>query len=172
MDAEETQESVQQRFERELNARAAFEAMLTATLTVAIAAMPIQFVIGVIAALFDGAALTRLPAIAIGALSLGFAIFLGGFVAALAIGVPLFMALERMKLRRRIHYVLGGVLANAIVYLVLAGEPPSLRSPVEFLYLLPGAAIALLFVRKVGPLWRMAQAAPPASGGGTVVRLH
>lgn len=172
MDAEETQESAQQRFERELNARAAFEAMLTATLIVAIASMPIQFVVAVISAAFDGAALARLPAIAIAALSLGFAIFLGGFIAALAIGVPLFMTLERMKLRKRIHYVMGGVLANAIVYAVLAGGPPSLRSPGEFLYLLPGAAIALLFVRKVGPLWRMAQAAPPASGGGTVIRLH
>lgn len=162
----------QEIFERELSARFAFETMLSATLVTAAAAIPVSFVLGLAAAVRDGVALSRLGMIALDALSLGFVIFLGGFVGAVVFGVPFFLVLERLKRRTGAHYVLAGILVNAIAFVILVGRAPLLQNPFEYLYLLPGGVIALLFLRRIGPVWRATKTdlAPPEPG--VVVRLH
>lgn len=161
-----------EQLERELNARVAFEAMLAATLTTAAAAVPVYFCVALVAALMEGAGLARLASICVGALSLGLSVFLGGFVGALALGVPLFLLLEKLKLRRGLHYVLGGVFGNTLVFSLLAGRPPSVLLPNDIAYLIPGAAIALIFLRRIAPMWRSSlnaradAARNPAAGGG------
>lgn len=162
----------QEIFERELSARFAFETMLAATLLTATAAMPVSFVLGLAAAVLDGAALSRLVVMAVDALSLGFVIFLGGFVGAVVFGVPVFLVLERLKRRTGAHYVLAGILVNAIAFVILVGRAPLLQNPAEFLYLLPGGVIALLFLRRMAPVWRATETDPAPPESSAVVRLH
>ncbi len=165
-------EAPEVRFQRELNARVAFEAMLGATLIVAALSAPVYLVFGAASALLDGVFLTRLPQLLVGALSVGAAVFLGGFVGAIALGVPLFLLLERLKLRRAHHYLLGGLLANALVFVVLTGRTPSIFAPAEFLFLAPGVAISFLFLRKIEPVWKASLPPSPGPQPGNVIRLH
>lgn len=170
MSIEAEEESAAERFERELNARFAFEAMVGAALIAAFAYLVIYFAFGTIGAVFEGKAIARLPAVAVGALALGLSVFLGGFVGALAVGVPLFVILEKLKLRRAAHYVLGGVLANAVIFVLLIGRTPIWSEPREVLFLTPGAAIALLFLRRIAPIWKVRQMR--GESASNVIRLH
>jgi hypothetical protein len=170
MTTEANEETKVERFERQLNARFAFEAMVGAALVAAIAYVAVYFVFEVLGAVVDGAAIARLPAAAVGALTLGLTVFLGGFVGALVFGVPLFVILEKLKLRRSAHYVLGGVLANAVIFVLLIGRTPMWSELREVLFLTPGAAVAVLFLRRIAPLWK----ARPLRGEAdtNIVRLH
>lgn len=81
--------------------------------------------------------------------------FLAGFAFSIVVGVPLYRALERAKLRRAAPYA-GAAFAMGFIFLVLLGRAPTFDAPANALYLIPGVAAALLFARKMAPHWRAA----------------
>lgn len=155
-------------FERELNARAAFELMLGAALKAALLSGAASLIVGLVAAVADGFLVSSLGSVAIDAAGLACVVFFGGFIGAIVAGVPLFLFLERARIRRPTPYVVAAFLVNVAIYVVLTGGLPDLGAPAGLLYLLPGVAAALIFLRDIRPMWRM----PPLAASGNVVRLH
>lgn len=153
-----------------IRANIVFEKLIVSVLTVAAISGAAHFVISCVAlfaagALSQGAAAAALMA----AIGFTFFFFIAGFGASLAIGIPLFKALEKEKLRRVWPYCLAAF-AVGLVVLAAAGAAPSFDAPWRALYLAPGIAAAILFGRKMRPFWRsveMGETAPAA-----VVRLH
>lgn len=102
------------------------------------------------------------------ALRFGAVAFIVGFFAAVSIGLPLHRALERAKIRSVWPYVAMGLLLE----LIAAGFALK-RTPVldDFLaienapLLLPGVLAALLFGRRMRPLWKAAERAEESSAG-------
>lgn len=96
-------------------------------------------------------------------------VFLTGFGASVVVGVPLFMALERVKYRAAWPYIIAALGLEILAYSLIAGGIPVIATPATLLYLLPGVLIVFFFVRSVRPLWRAAKCAESAS---RVVRFH
>lgn len=155
--------------ERELNARAAFEMMLSAVLKTAILSGAVSFASGLVVSVADGFLVSSLAALSVHALGLAVLVFFGGFIGAIVAGVPLFLFLEREGIRRGSPYVAAAVLVNLLIFVILTGGPPAFADPAGFLYLLPGAAAAVLFLRAVAPIWRRPA---PEPGPDNVIRLH
>ncbi len=119
---------------------------------------------GIIAAL--GPALAKSVLIAV-------LIFLIGFLSGVLLIAPLFRALERAKRRSVWPYVAAALiiagLALALVSNVRAAHPvgPGVAAPV----LTASVVIAVLFARRMRPLWRAAEKAELAEDD-TVKKLH
>jgi hypothetical protein len=109
--------------------------------------------------------------ITVGALTAAFLTFLIGFFAAVLIGLPLFLALERAKLRSLWPYLLAALIVNYAALALLTGEPDLVRAPAGAIALLPGLVIALIFGARIRPLWRAA-AREEAEREANIVRLH
>ena len=155
----------------EVRANIVFEKMIVSVLTVAVIAGAAHFLLGVVARLIGGAlSLAGVGGAAFAAISYVFLFFLAGFAAALAIGIPLFKALERARIREIWPYALAAV-AISLGVLAAAGLSPSFEAPARALYLAPGLAAALLFARKMQPFWRAADRADEAAGD-SFARLH
>ena len=155
----------------EIRANIVFEKLLASVLTVAGAAGLAHFLFALAAraaaGLFSlGGAGTAL----ISALIFAAFFFLAGFAAAVAIGMPLFRALERAKVRKVWPFALAS-LAVSLVVLAAAGSAPSFEAPWRALYLAPGLAAAVLFGRKMRPFWEAAARADEENSQ-TVIRLH
>jgi len=98
--------------------------------------------------------------------------FLSGFAASVAIGIPLFKALEKAKLRKAWPYCIAAFAVSFII-LLAAGSPPSVEAPHRFLFLLPGLAAALLFARRMRPFWEAAERRDEeAQSQFSITRLH
>lgn len=148
-----------------IRANIVFEKMIVSALTVAGPAGVAHFMIGlggrIAAGAFSiGGAGTEL----FNAIGYAFLFFLAGFAASAAVGIPLYRALERAKIRKMWPYALA---AFALSFLILAaiGLAPSFETPARALYLVPGVAAAFLFGRKMRPFWlaaERAEAPPPA----------
>ncbi len=154
-----------------IKANVVFEKMIVSVLTVAGASGAAHFLIGSGASLAAG----RLSAGEIGISLLNAAtftllFFFMAFAAAVAIGVPLYLQMERLKIRKAWPYAVAAALVSLAV-LAAVGAAPAFEAPARALYLVPGIAAALLFARKMTPFWRVAErlgdAPPPA-----VMRLH
>ena len=151
-----------------IRANIVFEKLIVSVLTVSGVAGMAHLFIGLVwraAAISVGGAIAALVA----AVSFAFLFFLAGFAASLAIGIPLFRALEKAKIRRVTPYVLAAV-AVSLIILIAAGSAPSFEEPARGLYLVPGVAAALLFGRKMRPFWNAADRADATAPAFT--RLH
>ena len=147
-----------------------FEKLIVSVLTVAGASGLAHLTIG-LAWRASSSAITISAAAAalLAALSFAFLFFLAGFAASLAIGIPLFRALERAKIRIVAPYVLAAF-AVSLVIMIAAGAAPSFDAPARALYLVPGVAAAALFGRKMRPFWSAADRADAAAP--SVTRIH
>lgn len=96
--------------------------------------------------------------------------FFTAFAAAVAVGVPLFLQLEKRKLRAAWPYAAAAALVGLLV-LSAAGAAPGFEEPWRALYLAPGVAAAVLFARKMRPFWEAARRAEEPVAR-TVLRLH
>lgn len=147
-----------------------FERMIVSVLTIAVLAGVARLIIGVIwrassAGLTLGAAGTAV----FEAVGYAFLFFLAGFAAALAIGIPLFRALEKVKIRKTWPFALAAF-AISLAILAAAGLAPSIEAPARALHLVPGVAAALLFGRRMRPFWIAADRSDAAAP--VVTRLH
>lgn len=140
-----------------IKANIVFEKMIVSVLTATALAAAIRFAIG----MGDGA----LGAAALGAATFALLFFFAAFGAAVAVGVPLFLHLERAKLRKAWPYALAAAIVT-FALLAAVGAAPAFEAPWRALYLVPGVAAALLFARKMRPFWLAAERAeapsPPA----------
>lgn len=138
----------------EIRANIVFEKLIVSVLTVAALSGAAHFLIACAARLAGGAFSAGFVANAVVAAT-GFSVFffLAGFAASVAVGIPLFRALEKRKLRKVWPYALAAF-AIGIIVLATAGAAPAFEAPWRVLYLAPGVAAAILFGRKMGPFWR------------------
>lgn len=154
-----------------IKANIVFEKMIVSVLTVTGLAGAVHALIGVGAAIFG----STIDAGAIGAALFGAAtfallFFFAAFGAAVAVGVPLYLRLEKAGLRKAWPYALAAA-AFGLALLAALGAAPGFEAPWRALYLVPGVAAAILFARKMRPFWQAAERAETASPPA-VVRLH
>lgn len=159
----------------QIRANLAFEHMLVAMVIAAAASGAADLVYKLAEALIAGA-------FGLGALFFalwrGFAFacvsFLIGFFAIVVAGLPLFMALERIKLRKAWPYVAAAIVIELIVAGVFAGGVPMLADYMKggrWLFFLPGVLAAFLFGRSIRPLWRAAEREETQTTP-TIYRIH
>ena len=144
-----------------IKANIVFEKMIASILT----ATALAAVIGFVVRIGGG-----LGAAALGAATFALLFFFAAFGASVALGVPLYLQLEKAKLRKAWPYALAAMLVSLAI-LAAVGAAPAFEAPWRALNLMPGVAAALLFARKMGPLWRAAERAESASAPA-IVRLH
>ncbi len=155
----------------EIRANVVFEKMIVSVLTVAGAAAAAHFLIGFALRAAAGAvSFAGLGTLFLNAILFAAFFFLAGFAASVAVGIPMFRALEKAKLRKAWPYCLAAFAVSFLI-LIAAGAPPSFEAPHRILFLLPGLAAALLFVRRMRPFWEAAARAEKEQQAA-IIRLH
>jgi hypothetical protein len=134
-----------------------FETMIVSILTIAWLAFAAHLLIGLGRLAVEGA----LSAAAVGralfeAVIFSVLFFLSGFAAAVAVGIPLYRWLDRLKVRKTWPYSLAALVVGAAI-LSAVGAAPTPGAPANLLYLAPGLAASILFGRKMRPFWRSAE---------------
>lgn len=145
-----------------IKANIVFEKMIASILNATALAAAIEFAIGV-----SGGAL---GAAVLAAATFALLFFFAAFGSAVAVGVPLYLRLEKAKLRKAWPYALAALLVSLAILTAL-GAGPVFEAPWRALYLIPGVAAALLFARRMQPFWVAAERAETPSPP-SVVRLH
>lgn len=145
----------------QIRANIAFEHMLMAVLIAAAASGAAVFLLaGGEAIVSSRQIVPALFGAFYSAMVFSFVAFLIGFFASVAVGLPLFLALEKIKLRKVWPYIAAG----AAIELAAAGFVLK-RMPLvdDFLslehapLLLPGVLAAAIFGRRMRPLWKAAE---------------
>jgi hypothetical protein len=155
----------------QIRANVAFEHMLVAVLATAAASAAVAFVLKfamhvIAGAIGPGALLIDF----LGAMTIGFSVFLIGFFSSIVFGAPLFATLEKRKLRRAWPYVAAAIgIEFAALWLIFGRFPLDAPSPSRYLLFLPGLLAAILFVRSMRPVWAAAERSEQAP---SVIRLH
>lgn len=143
----------------ELRSRAAFEHMLMSVLASAgVSGLAVFGYENVAAIARGGWSFAALLPIALGAVWVVFLVFLIGFGATVAVGAPLYVALERARYRRLWPYLLVALAIQYLALLLLAGPPPLLDKPQTVVLFLPGTMAAVFFWLRIRPVWRAAEA--------------
>jgi hypothetical protein len=136
-----------------------FEKMILSVLTVSGVAGAAHWLIGFVS---GGFGLGAVGSAFLGAATFMLLFFFTAFGGAVAVGVPLFLRLEKHKVRSAWPYVIAAFIVGLLV-LSAAGAAPGFESPWRVLYLIPGIAAAILFARKMRPFWAAAERAEQAS---------
>jgi asparagine N-glycosylation enzyme membrane subunit Stt3 len=144
-----------------------FEKMVVSVLTVAGAAGAVHWAISFAAGGFGAGAL---GSSFISAATFTLLFFFTAFAAAVVVAVPLFLQLEKRRLRFAWPYAVAAALVGLLV-LSAAGAAPSFEAPWRALHLVPGVAAAILFARKMRPFWEAARRAEETVAP-TIFRLH
>lgn len=157
----------------QIRAHIAFEHMVMAALTAAAASGAVVFVFHNLEAIVGARwSYMALFGAVYAAVRFSLVAFLIGFFASVVIGLPLFLTLERIKMRKVWPYVAAG----AAVELVAAGfvlkHVPLVTDFLTFddaPLLLPGVLAGVLFGRRIRPVWKAAERtiAPAYPFGGT-----
>lgn len=157
---------------RRIRAHVAFEHMIAAVLMGALLSAAALFLLNNFFLLAEGAwNVGAFGGTVFSALRLAMLVFLIGFGAAVAVGVPLFQFLERIRMRRAWPYALAALAVEYAAFWVVVGRHPFGEPPATFLFFAPGLLIAWLFVRRIRPVWRAAEHVETASPRD-VVPLH
>lgn len=144
-----------------------FEKMIVSVLTIAGAAGAVHWALGFAG---GGFSLGALGSSFLRAATFTLLFFFAAFAASVAVGVPLFLQLEKRKLRLAWPYVLAAALVGLLV-LSAAGAAPGFEAPWRALHLIPGVAAAMLFARKMKPFWEAARRAEETVSP-SAFRLH
>ena len=155
-----------QEIHSQIRANIAFEHMVMAVLTASAAGGALVFIVANGGAVAEGRwGLASFGGAAIAAVYFSFTSFLVGFFASVIVGLPLFTATERAKLRRVWPFVAAGIAVEIVAAGFMFGRIPA---PTDFAsletapLLLPGVLAALIFGRRMAPLWRAAERAETA----------
>lgn len=150
-----------------IRANIVFEKMIASVLSVAAASGAAHLLVSVAA---GGLSPGAIGLAILSAATFTLLFFFSAFAGAVAVGVPLFLQLEKRKVRAAWPYAVAAFLVGLAV-LAAAGMAPGFEAPWRAAYLVPGVAAALLFARKMRPFWRAAERAEQAPAS-TTVRLH
>ena len=156
----------------QIRAHIAFEHMLVAVLIASAVCGALKLAIGLAALALHGLSFDGALSAVYGGVAFACISFLVGFFAAVAIGLPLFLALERAKLRKTWPYVVAGFFIESFVAVALAGGTltfSDLGADGWWLVFLPGVLAAILFGRRMRPVWRAAEKAESAP---PLYRIH
>lgn len=159
----------------QIRANWAFEHLIVAVLTGAGVGGALTFVWNLIAAVMSGVAIaaTLLSALTTGVL-VAFLIFLIGFLSGVLVIAPLFRAMEKMKRRGAWPYVAASLIIAAVALALgssLRGPPgvgPDVAAPV----MIASLVIAVLFARRMRPLWKAAEQAEAGEAAQAPKRLQ
>lgn len=153
----------------QVRANIAFEHMVVAVLIGAAASGVVLFVVNNAFSAAKGAwTFATFASIAMGTIYFVFLAFLAGFLAAVVVAMPLFLVLEKLKVRKVWPYALAAAAVGFAALWVVQGRVP-FDQPAEIVFLLPGVLMALLFGRRMRPIWR---AATSAEMQPTIYRVH
>ncbi|GAB4520061.1 MAG: hypothetical protein Kow00133_06220 [Amphiplicatus sp.] len=149
---------------RRIRAHVAFEHMIAAVLMGAVLSGAALFALNNSFLLAKGAwSVGAFGGTVFGALRLAMLVFLIGFGAAVAVGVPLFQSLERIRMRRAWPYAFAALIVEYVALWIVIGRQPLGEPPATLLFFAPGLLIAWLFVRRIRPVWRAAERAEGAA---------
>lgn len=147
----------------QIRANIAFEHMLVAVLIAAAVSGATLLVLNGFFLIAKGAgSVAGLFGIAMDAIYFAFLTFLIGFFASVIVGLPLFMGLEKIKLRKAWPYIVAAVLIEYVAYSAQRGSVlmiDDLAFPTGLVLFLPGVLAGLLFGRRMKPLWQIAERA-------------
>lgn len=153
-----------------IRANYVFQEMIIAVLTASIAAGVCLLAYRMAAMAIEGSwSVSAAASGIVGALAYALGFFIAGFAAAAALGMPLYRLLDRSEHRAHWPYALFAAGVTMLV-LLLVGAPPSLEAPWRLAHFLPGLAAAILFIRKLRIVRRIAEAVEPRSGA--IPTLH
>lgn len=167
----------------QIRVNVAFEQMIFSVLVGAVLGGALTLLLNLGASLLGGVSFSGVIAALLETLLVSFLIFLVGFFSSIAVGAPLFMAMEKNK-RRNIWPYLAAAMAIAVVaFAFSAGGLPvagDLTPRVVVAIFVPALVIALMFSRGMRPHWRAAQKAEEqaeteaekGSAGANIVRIH
>lgn len=154
----------------EVRLNVAFENMVAAVLIGAAVSGAVLFVGNNLMLLAKGAwSFGALVSAAMGAFYFLFLAFLIGFLAAVVVATPLFVALERAKLRKTWPYVLAAIAVQYVALGVMTGGIPTFERPASLVFFAPGVLTAVLFGRRMRGAWR---AAERAESQPVIYRVH
>lgn len=150
----------------QIRANIAFEHMIVAVLIAAAASGAALLLLNGFFLIAKGAGgLASLLSITLDAIYFSFLAFLIGFFASVIVGLPLFLGLEKIKLRSAWPYVGVAVLIEYAIYSIRQGGVlmlDDLALPLGAVLFLPGVLAAVLFGRRMKPLWLAAERAEKA----------
>lgn len=153
----------------QVRANIAFENMVVAVLIGAAASGAVLFAVNNALAVAKGSwTLATLASTAMGSIYFIFLAFLAGFLAAVLVAMPLFLLLERLKMRKIWPYAAAAAAVSYAALWVVEGHVPFER-PAEIAFLFPGVLMALLFGRRMRPIWR---AVERAESQPTIYRVY
>ncbi len=143
----------------QVRANIAFEHMIVAVLIGAAASGALLFVVNNAVLIAKSAwSLAALASTVMATVYFVFLTFLAGFLAAVVVAMPLFLALERLKIRKVWPYAAAAAAVGFAALWIVGGQVPFER-PAETVFLLPGILMALLFGRRMRPIWRAVERA-------------
>ena len=158
----------------QLRANWAFEHLLVAVLTGTGVAAVLTLLFAAVSGFISGGALMPvLVGAAAKSMIVAFVVFLVGFLSGVLVVAPMFRRLERAK-RRGVGPYIAASLMIAVAGLLLAGNlrgvAPSMgvSAPV----IISSIVIAVLFARRVQPLWRASEQAEREAASQGFRRLH
>lgn len=159
----QTPETREEELVAQIRAHIAFEHMLVSVLIGAgVSAAALFLANNAISLAKGGWGLSILLSTGLDAVWFAFVVFLIGFGAVVVIGVPLFLALEKIRYRRIWPYLAAAAAFQYAAHALIFGPPPLFEQPASFLLFAPGLLMAGVFWRRIQPLWRAGGAAGEA----------
>lgn len=162
-------------FVEQIRANWAFEHLIAAVLAGAAIGGVLAFVWNLIDAFAAGQALAgALAASLTTGLLIAFLIFLIGFLSGVLVIAPLFRMFERTKRRSMWPYVVASLAIAAVALAFGSGlrGPPGVSLSVAVPVMISSLVIAVLFARRVRPLWRAAEKAEAEEAAQEPKRLN
>ena len=143
----------------QVRANVAFENMVVAVLTGAAASGVLLFAVNNAFSIAKGSwTFGTFASIAMGSLYFVFLAFLAGFLTAVVVAMPLFLGLEKLKVRKIWPYAAAAAGVGFVALWIVGGQIPFER-PAELVLLLPGILMAVLFGLRMRPIWRAVERA-------------
>ncbi len=167
----------------QIRVNVAFEQMIVSVLAGAFVGGGLTLLLKLGGLFFAGGfAFTGLITAILETMLVSFLIFLIGFFASVAIGAPLFIALEKRKRRNMWPYLVAALAVAVVSFMAASGGLPTGRDltiGVLAATFIPALIIAFTFGRLMRPHWDAAARAeaddalsPGASSPTNIVRLH
>ncbi len=153
----------------------AFEQMIVAVLTGAFAGGAMIFSLNMIQLILNDFSVVAVVSILLETVFVAIVIFLTGFFASVALGAPLYSALEKRKRRNLWPYLVASLAVALIVFsFTIGGLPAAADMRLETLLAIfaPAIIIAVTFSRLMKPHWIAARKAEEAAAEPVFFRLH